>query len=207
MDSLTKAWQNAIVKELFAAFNADFFRALTTLVIPGSIALSTWTVDLSLRFQALRSLISENHVETAFILFIAVIFVGLVIEDLGARIETSLDKKCDKATGGKHTDDWYAYLKTAFICEPIGRRYIKTLVTRMKFELGTAVGILAADVGLVVLWAQGLLTCGLSAVLLSVSLAVAIYLGAVEAPASHRLLAKARAVMLDEIRFVRPTDG
>jgi hypothetical protein len=192
------------MKELFAAFNADFFRALTTLIIPGSIAVSSWIIELVLKFKVLKDLIVGNHVETAFILFIVVIFVGLVIEDMGSRIECYFDRRCDKASGGKHSRDWYAYLKTAFVCEPIGRRYIRTLVMRLKFELGTALGILIADVGLVVLWADGFSTSGLSAALLIVSLAVAAYLGALEAPASHALLATARTQMLDDIRFVKP---
>jgi ABC-type proline/glycine betaine transport system permease subunit len=94
-------------------------------------------------------------------------------------------------------------LKTAFVCEPIGRRYIRTLVTRLKFELGTAIGILVADIGLVGLWVGGFASLRLSLILLLLSLTVAIYLGLCEAPASHRLLGKARSVMLDEIRVVK----
>ncbi len=192
------------MKELFAAFNTDFFRALTTLIIPGALAASTWAIQLILTFAPLKNLVKDNHVESAFVLFIAVVFIGLVIEDIGARIESFLDSRANDQTQGKHTKEWYAYLRTAFVCEPIGRRYIRTLVTRLKFELGTAVGILIADTGLVVLWVGGFSSCRLSLILLLLSLSVAAYLGFLEAPASHRLLAKARSEMLDEIRVVKP---
>jgi hypothetical protein len=79
------------MKELFSAFNTDFFRALTTLIIPGALAVSTWSIQLVLTFGPLKNLIKDNHVESALVLFIAVVFVGLVIEDIGARIESLLD--------------------------------------------------------------------------------------------------------------------
>jgi len=192
------------MKELFAAFNTDFFRALTTLIIPGAIAVSTWTVYLVLTYEHLKNLIEQNHVETAFVLFVAVVFFGLVIEDVGARIESRLDRRADQKTEGRHTKEWYQYLRTAFTCEPIGRRYIRTMVTRLKFELGTSVGILIADGGLVVLWADGFSSGKLLLILLFLSLVIAAYLGFWEAPASHRLLARARTEMLDEIRVVKP---
>lgn len=127
------------MKEPFAAFNADFFRALATLIIPGSIALSSWTVDLVLRFERLKTLVSNNHIETAFVLFLLMVIVGMVIEDIGSRIEKQMDTIADNATNGQHTKNWYSYLKTTFVCEAIGRRYSRTLVTRLKFELGTSV--------------------------------------------------------------------
>jgi hypothetical protein len=194
------------MKELFAAFNTDFFRALTTLVIPGAIAVSTWSINLILTFTRLTKLVEQNHVETAFILFVAVIFIGLITEDVGARIESLLDCRADRKTEGKHTEEWYAYLKTAFVCEPIGKRYIRTLVTRLKFELGTAVGILIADSGLIVLWIGGFSSCRLSLILLFLSVVIAAYLGLWEAPASHKLLGKARTLMLEQIRVVKASD-
>jgi hypothetical protein len=191
------------MKELFAAFNTDFFRALTTLIIPGAIAVSTWTVQLVLTFKPLRNLVEQNHVETSFVVLVAVVFIGLVIEDVGARIEDFLDRRADARTKGRHKQEWYEYLKTAFVCEPIGRRYIRTLVTRLKFELGTAVGIVIADCGLLALWASGFSSCRLTVILLVLSLLVAAYLAFLEAPASHGLLATARTKMLEEIRIVK----
>lgn len=191
------------MKELFAAFNTDFFRALTTLIIPGSIAASTWSVQLVLSFATFRRLVSQNHVEASLVLFLTIVFIGLVIEDIGARIEDRMDKRAIESTKGKHKQDWYAYLRTAFVCEPIGRRYIRTLVTRLKFELGTAVGILIADVGLVVLWVEGFASWRFSLVVLLVSLMIAAYLGLWEAPASHQLLSTARSEMLEEIRIIK----
>jgi hypothetical protein len=105
------------MKELFTAFNTDFFRALATLVIPGSIAVSTWSIELILIFELLRRLVERNRVERAFVLFVAVVCIGMVIEDIGSRIESWFDKRVDRITQGRHTEEWYTYLKTAFVCE------------------------------------------------------------------------------------------
>jgi hypothetical protein len=192
------------MKELFAAFNADFFRALTTIILPGAIAASSWSVYLFMSSATLRALVSQNHVETALVLFLVIVFLGLVIEDIGARVESWLDCAMDKRTGSVHTKEWYAYLRTAFVCEPIGRRYIRTLVTRLKFELGTSIAALIAASGLLMLLIMGLCTRSLSAVLIFLCVFLALYLGLAEAPASHKLLARARTEMLQEIRFVKP---
>jgi hypothetical protein len=195
--------QNGLVKELFAAFNADFFRALATLIIPGSVALSSWAVYVVLRFERLRVLVSNNHIETAFVVFLLMVIVGMVIEDIGSRIEKQMDTIADRATNGQHTRDWYSYLKTAFVCEAIGRRYIRTLVTRLKFELGTSVGLLIAGAGVVTLYVDEFLSLRALIVFLALALVLAGYLGLVEARSSHRLLAKARTEMLGDIRIIK----
>jgi len=73
----------------------------------------------------------------------------------------------------------------------------------LKFELGTSVALLVANVGVIVLCLGGYLSLLELVLFLEVSFALAGYLGLVEAPASHRLLAEARTEMLDEIRIVK----
>lgn len=138
----------------FSAFTSEVFRPLVTLLIPGAIAVSTWFVGLLWHFAALRTLVRDNHTEVAFVLLLAMIFAGLVVEDIGARFESFLDSRRD-AQDGKHLDNWYAYLRTAFKADPIGRRYLRTLVLRLKFELGIAFAMISAGLGLLWLWYMG----------------------------------------------------
>jgi len=166
------------MKELFAAFNTDFFRAL-----------------------GLRSLVSSNHVETAFVFFVIISFVGLMLEDIGSRIESILDDRAQKTPGSDHMETWYSYLRIAFDSEPIGRRYIKTLVTRLKFELGSSVALILADAGFFFLTDWLSCRAALGGIMGCVILAV--YLGVIEAPSSHHLLARARSEMMKEIRIIR----
>ncbi|MGA9545193.1 MAG: hypothetical protein WBQ85_16575 [Candidatus Sulfotelmatobacter sp.] len=107
----------------FSAFSSDVFRPLATLLIPGAIGLATWLIALLWRFPALEKLVAGNHAETGFVLFLAMVFAGMVFEDFGARWEVLLDRWADDRTDGQHTKNWNAYLQVAFKSDPIGRRY------------------------------------------------------------------------------------
>jgi hypothetical protein len=137
------------VPNFFSAFTSEVFRPLVTLLIPGAIAISTWFVGLLWHFHDLQTLVHNNHAEADLVLVLAMTFVGLVLEDLGARVESWMDSRREDRSG-EQFDNWYAYLRTAFKADPIGRRYLRTLVLRLKFELGTAFAMLIAGCGL--LW-------------------------------------------------------
>lgn len=185
----------------FSAFTSEVFRPLVTLLIPGAIAISTWFIALLWHFEGLRDLVYKNHGETGLVLLLAMICAGLVLEDIGAHVETFLDKRKDKADG-KHSDNWNKYLRTAFKADPIGRRYIRALVLRLKFELGTAFAALNAGFGLVWLSYLGLgfrivFVCGLLCALFAALLLI-------EACSTHQALADNRANLLGDIRIIPP---
>jgi hypothetical protein len=82
------------MKEIFSAFGSEVFRPLATIVIPGAMAISTWFVMLLQRFTTVRNLAEANHTETALLLALASIAAGLLVEDIGSRIESRwFDKK------------------------------------------------------------------------------------------------------------------
>ncbi|MGB6479976.1 MAG: hypothetical protein WBF15_12850 [Candidatus Sulfotelmatobacter sp.] len=185
----------------FSAFTSDVFRPLVTLLIPGAIAISTWFVGLLWQFPDLRSLVYSNHAETGLVLVLAMTFAGLVLEDLGARVESWLDSRKEKQDG-KQIANWYAYLRTAFGADPIGRRYIRALVLRLKFELGIAFAMLSSGIGILWLWYVGL-SC--KAVLVSELICAVFAAWSLwEGCSTHDTLAKNRANLLEEIRIVPP---
>jgi hypothetical protein len=51
------------------------------------------------------------------VLVLAMTFAGLVLEDMGARVETLFDARRERQVG-KQFDNWYAYLRTAFKADP-----------------------------------------------------------------------------------------
>lgn len=185
----------------FAAFTSEVFRPLVTLLIPGAIAISTWFIGCVWHFPSLKTLVAGNHAETGLVLVLAMTFAGLVLEDMGARVETHLDNKRDAKTSG-HLENWYKYLRTAFQADPIGRRYIRTLVLRLKFELGVGFAMLTAAAGLIWLACMGL-SCAVVVVNEALCLAFA-SLAFYEASCTHDTLAKNRANLLHEIRIVPP---
>jgi hypothetical protein len=185
----------------FGAFTSEVFRPLVTLLIPGAIAISTWFIGCVWHFPSLKGLVAGNHAETGLVLVLAMTFAGLALEDMGARVETRLDNKRDAKTGNHH-DNWNKYLRTAFQADPIGRRYIRTLVLRLKFELGAGFAMLGAALGLIWLASMGL-SCAVVLVNEAVCLAFG-FLALYEASCTHDTLAKNRANLLGEIHIVPP---
>lgn len=183
----------------FSAFTSEVFRPLVTLLIPGAIAISTWFVGLLWQFPSLQSLVHKNHTEASLLLVLAMTFAGLVLEDFGAHVETGFDTIRDRGDK-KHLDNWYAYLRSAFKADPIGRRYVRTLVLRLKFELGVAFGTVSAGVGTLWLWHLGL-DCKTVGFIEVLCLIFAFY-GFYEGWSTHYALALNRANLLDEIRIV-----
>ena len=189
---------------LFSAFTSDVFRPLVTLLIPGAIAISTWFVGLLWYFHDLRVLVFNNHTEVGLVLVLAMTFARLVLEDMGARVESKFDM-CRESQSGRQLDDWYAYLRTAFNADPIGRRYLRTLVLRLKFELGISFSMISAGIGLLWLWHLGL-SCG---TVLITELLCTLFAGwgFLEGWSTHDTLARNRANLLKEIRIVPPAQA
>jgi hypothetical protein len=184
----------------FSAFTSEVFRPIATLLIPGAIGISTWFIALVWHFTDLKGLVSQNHTETSLVLLLAMMFAGLVLEDFGARWESLLDDRADKRTDKLHTREWFDYLRTAFRAEPIGRRYARTLVLRLKFELGIAFAMVSAFVGVIWLAALGL-SC--RTVIVAELLCVGfIVWGFWEASQTHGLLARTRSELLKGIKIV-----
>jgi len=185
----------------FSAFTSEVFRPIATLIIPGAIGISTWFVALLWHFAALKRLVSENHTDTAFVTLLAMIFAGLVFEDVGARWEVWLDDRADAKTEKLHSRQWFDYLRSAFVSDPIGRRYLRSLVLRLKFELGVAFAMTSTACGLVWLAFLGL-NCR---VVLVSELVCALFIawGLNEANQTHRVLGRTRAELLKDIRVVR----
>jgi len=184
----------------FSAFSSDVFRPLATLLLPGAIGITTWTIAILWKFPAIKSLVSGNHTEAGFVFFLAMVFAGMVFEDFGARWEVLLDRWADSRTNGQHTKNWDAYLQIAFKSDPIGRRYARALVLRLKFELGVVFGMISAGLGLIWLGVLGL-RCAVLICCGSLCLSFAVW-GLIEASDTHKVLSKTRAALLGTIRVI-----
>jgi hypothetical protein len=126
---------------------------------------------------------------------------SLVLEDVGSHFESWLDDRSDEKHSGEHTKQWNQYLRQAFVADPIGRRYARTIVLRLKFELGVAFGMVSAAFGLIWLALLGL-GCGIVLAWGSVCVVFTIW-NLYEASKSHKRLAETRAELLKEICIVR----
>lgn len=121
--------------DFISAFKSELFRPLATLVVPGGVAISPYVLVVGYYFPGVTSF--WNHHTSVFvaILVICIVAVGLIVEDLGAFIERDFwDSKLAKESED-HSDHWGQYLKLRLKDEIVGQRYLRTLLTRMKFEL------------------------------------------------------------------------
>ncbi len=129
------------MKELFSIFSGAVFYPFVSLGLPGLTATIGWLIYF-MSFPSFRVAVGKSHTETAFALMLLSIFVGTVIDDIGTRLESiCLDRWRNSRTHGKHQEEWWAYLRKPFTVETSGRRHLRRLVVRLKFELGVSLGI------------------------------------------------------------------
>ena len=117
------------------------------------------------------------------------------IDDLGTRLESAwLDRRRNRRTRGAHEDEWWAYLRTPFVVEPSGRRHLRKLVARLKFELGVPIGL---AITLASVWLNPAINYRWTTVITIIVLVLLAYL-LLEASATHEVLGELRHELLKE---------
>jgi hypothetical protein len=190
------------MKDLFAAFGSEFFQPMMTLFAPGAVAVCSWFVGWIQRSNMMAELVSRNHTESAFLLVLTGFVVGLLLENLGSLIEGEyFDKRLPhkERKYQHHIEEWFLYLRQAFAVEPVGHRYLRRLVTHMKFELGMGLAL--------PVFGAGLFFTRLSAIpaILAaiVSVSSGAYLVLYEARRSHESLSDVRRELLKGIAVIQ----
>lgn len=184
------------MKELFSALGSAVFFPLVSLVLPGLTAIAPWFLCL-MEVPLVRGVVEPNHTETAFVLMLASIFVGIVVDDIGIRIESLwLDRQRDARTKGRHFSEWWAYLRKPVAIEPSGRRHLRSLVARLKFELGVPVGLVLATPAI---WLNPAASNRQAAIVVASTTLLAVYL-LTEAAATHEALGRLRHELLRELQ-------
>lgn len=154
------------MKDVLGAFGSEVLRPLASLVLPGAVAIIPYFVLVRLLFPSFSAMLSANSAETVFALLAICLFTGFILEDLGSWLEDRWDDRTD-CPGLR--EDWYAYLRFAFKTEPVGHRYLRTLVLRLKFELGVLCGLLVGLFGVLCL---GFVTFGTLALPVQVAMKI-----------------------------------
>jgi hypothetical protein len=183
------------MKELFSAFGSAVFFPLVSLVLPGLTAIAPWFVWL-MGSAGFQEMVQQNHTETAFVLMLISVFVGIVLDDIGIRIESLwLDRRREARTKGLHLAEWWAYLRKPFAIEPSGRRHLRNLVARLKFELGVPVALVLGVPGI---WLNRAASSKAAFLMTAGAVALLVYL-LTEATATHDTLGKLRHELLREL--------
>jgi hypothetical protein len=73
------------------------------------------------------------------VLVVFSVFLGLIIEDLGARLGLLMEKIF---LSREDRNNWRPYLSLSFEVEPVGQYYARAISARMRFELNASVAFL-----------------------------------------------------------------
>ena len=135
----------------------EFYRPLVTILLPGALATFPYVLLLNNYFPEVERYRAQQDFVYYALLFLAVLGVGLILEDIGARIESGWDKllirKNQECADLEET--WWKYLALTYDKEPIGQGYLRSILLRMKFELSGGVAMLVCAAGLAWLWCEG----------------------------------------------------
>ena len=185
------------------AVSNDVFKPLVSIAIPGGIAVAPYVILAQHYIPATTAFWHDHDAAFTSIVVAVILAIGLMLEDLGALIESRLDASLDKKTSSQ-VSNWNAYLKLQTKDEFIAQRYIRTVVTRLKFELSMGPAIVCLWAGIA--WIQYIYRSMSNIAFLSVSaflLLVAAFL-AWQAWQSMGTLAGARILLIQAMSAPKP---
>ena len=183
------------MKELTAAFHSEVFRPIVSLVVPGFFATLSTSIVLWQKVKFVPMFVDSHPGTATVMMFLIILTAGLITEDVGSRLESFFDKKLCNVTGyERHREEWYDYLRLAFEQEPVGHRYLRSLVLRLKFELGMTIASIPFALGAIAIE----IPCFWRIVVGMISIAGLFYFG-LEAKTSNQELSNVRREVLRSI--------
>jgi len=125
----------------------DAFRQFVVIEVPGVIALWSWALVLLQAFPEVSSFVQLNAGASVFIGLAFTTAVGLVLEDVGARIELMWDRLLAKSRE-EHESEWWEFLTTPRDESLPAVGYLRSVLLRTKFELGACPALISSIAGL-----------------------------------------------------------
>lgn len=130
--------------DILSTLKTEYSRTLILIIIPGSIALEPFGVMLYKYFDLHINDLNDFFIYLSLSYLFASIFLGFLIQDLGARLEILLDKlfcHLSKRNYTKYDKLFTLYLFNSREENFIITHYYRSLLVRLKFELHTVVAI------------------------------------------------------------------
>ncbi len=136
--------------DVTTAVRSDVLPAVGSLLRPGALVAAPWVALAWGEPHNLRSFAAANETFSTAAAASLTIGAGLIIESLGTFVESHIVDKWHK----NHEDvqnRWTEYLKIAWVTEPIGQRYLRSVLTMFKFELNMLVAVVCSIPGVLTL--------------------------------------------------------
>lgn len=195
--------------EKISSLNLSFDRVLIQLIVPGIVSISTWIPVIvhdysSLKNSTFSNFLYSNGSIAASIVVICALIAGMILENLGSLFESRLIDRILKSnvTYSDLMDVWDKYLQIDFgQSEPVGQRYLRNILMRLKFELSFGIALFPATIGLISLnhnqkifeW-----TCFNCLLFYILPFLIALYLLFCEALQSAKILANTRKLLVEK---------
>ncbi|UOV05321.1 hypothetical protein MUU75_00835 [Pseudoxanthomonas mexicana] len=134
----------------FSAFKSEVFRPLAAVVMPGLLAVVPYVVIACNANPDINSFyLKQTLWFMAGVLAVATA-LGLFIENLGSSIERGIDRCIDHEYLPGHNSVWSLYLSCGQV-DSNGRRYLASIVTRLKYINSMMPAVFLFSVGMVLL--------------------------------------------------------
>ena len=154
----------------------EIFRPLATVFVPGATAIGPWVLIFGHYSKKVRWFWDLYPTAVNVMIFVAVLAAGLILEDLGSRIEITWDK-CLIAKNPGRKGQWKQYLQLNIQDELVAQRFLRTIYIRFKFELSMSLALVSFTIG--VIWLnsiQGVISTSSMAWIATILLGLAGYL-------------------------------
>lgn len=189
--------------EKLTSLNLTFDRVLIQLVTPG---LLTSFPFILLFFDARPDVANFFLQDSRGLLVSAVVLVGLImgiiLENIGSRIEVNIYDNLLSQRKKDYFETWEKFLMIQYQGqEPIGHRYLRNILFRMKFELSAGVGLIIMTTGLGIYNIDHVIFRSLlmnTIVVYLFPIATSIYLLAFEGLRSAEVLAECRNALVEK---------
>lgn len=139
--------------DILSTLKSEYSRTVIMIVIPGAIALFPFCLIIYNIFHLQRISFKDYVIYISLIYLFASVFLGFIIQDLGARLEMILDKKCYEKKDKEYLDfneTFELYLFNKKQEEFIITHYYRAMLVRLKFELHTIVAIILLLIGFLI---------------------------------------------------------
>ncbi len=189
-----------------SGLKAEVLRPLVAVLIPGLFASAPYVAIACLRYSTVERILG-SPLGGFLICLVVGIFVGMIMENLGSRLEHEIwSPKIKKLEPWKVSTpeldlQWRQYLQLNIKDEIVGQRYLKTILTRLKFELAMVPSIFCFAIGVVI---YDLYTGTEKCIVVLAVLGIAAVLMAYfiwEARESIQLLASIRKDIIDAVKW------
>ena len=175
-------------------------RVIIQVIIPGMLFNLPYAVLFLEKYPETKQFFIINPTIMLTAYSVSSLITGMLIENFGSLIEARFYDRINDREFKNYNDIWNKFLLLVYEGnEPIGHRYLRNIVLRMKFELSIGIALIFLSLGFVILdFHINLVHSKLTKLILFylIPISISIYLLVFEAYNSSKVLARTREMLV-----------